>query len=222
MINRRAEGEAVMTQERSIKNPSAGGGGSDDSPEFSRSASSKKKEDAHGGVEENDGLMAEEVVFNILLIEDSDTDAMLIRRILSRSISYPNAVTHVHSMKAGLAELRKEGHGVDIVLLDLGLPDTVGGAGTFEELKDLADEIPIVVLTGLDSHKAATDLIKEGAQDFVNKDELSKSPQHLRDVIDFAVERHRKHRDALNKSQSDMKNKDELLNGLLGGYSFKS
>lgn len=62
----------------------------------------------------------------------------------------------------------------DVVLLDLGLPDSFG-LDTFVKLQPCAPDIPIVVLTGLDDERTACKAVELGAQDYLVKGQLTKN-----------------------------------------------
>jgi PAS domain S-box-containing protein len=97
----------------------------------------------------------------ILLIEDTPADAQLILDIL-RSPSFE--VTPVERLSDALAVLRSTQ--IDVILLDLMLPDSHGA----ETLREQAAGIPIVVITGNGDEQAALDAIAQGAQDCLIKD----------------------------------------------------
>lgn len=78
--------------------------------------------------------------------------------------------------------------GIDLILLDLSLPDSTG-IDTFHEVFRTAPEVPIVVLTGLDDEDVGLAALRDGAQDYVLKGEIS--PRFLVRTIRFAIERKR-------------------------------
>lgn len=92
----------------------------------------------------------------------------------------------VGQLSAALARLSKGG--VDLVLLDLDLPDSQGIV-TFERAYAFAPDIPIVVLTGLDDEEVGLSTVRGGAQDYLVKGDVS--ADLLRRSIRYAVERHR-------------------------------
>ena len=105
----------------------------------------------------------------LLLIEDNPGDARLIQEMLSEASDISFDLECAGRLSTGLAHLA-EGD-IDVVLLDLGLPDSQG-LDTFTRVYAQAPEVPIVVLTGLDDVMLASRAVREGAQDYLVKNEL--------------------------------------------------
>ncbi|HEV2693483.1 MAG TPA: response regulator [Verrucomicrobiae bacterium] len=106
----------------------------------------------------------------ILLIEDNPDDALLTRARLLREKSFDCTLTHATRLTEGLALLDQQPF--DVVLTDLGLPDSQG-LPAFTELQNKSPGMPIVVLTGQEDMGTALAAIKMGAQDFLPKSELT-------------------------------------------------
>lgn len=121
---------------------------------------------------------------SLLLIEDNPGDAQLIRTYLDEGAVEEFAVTHVTSLQDAVLELLDGEPGM--VLLDLGLPDSQG-IGTLQEFVQHCPQTPIVVLTGNEEIQLGRESIKHGAQDFLNKGEIT--PALLIRTIYFALER---------------------------------
>ena len=83
----------------------------------------------------------------ILLIEDNPDDARLLRKMLIEARRFPFDLQHADRLSAGLERLADDD--VDVVLLDLSLPDSAG-LDTFTRTLAQAPHTPIVVLSGLD------------------------------------------------------------------------
>jgi C4-dicarboxylate-specific signal transduction histidine kinase len=101
---------------------------------------------------------------HLLLVEDNPGDARLIGEML-RGLSEFELV-HVGDLAAALARLAAGG--VDVVLLDLGLPDSQGLA-TVSRLVAHNPRVPVVVLTGNDDESVSLQVVKHGAQDYLVK-----------------------------------------------------
>lgn len=121
----------------------------------------------------------------VLLIEDNPGDVELVREALSDN-GIPFHVDTAARLAEGLEQLDRGRH--DLVLLDLGLPDSSGTA-TFHRLHESHPDVPIVILTVFGDEEQAVRAVAEGAQDFLVKDELSTA--HLPRAVRYAVERHR-------------------------------
>ncbi len=122
---------------------------------------------------------------DVLLIEDTTSDAVLIRAHLERAAGKSIRVVHAWRLADGIAEL--EQRSFDVVLLDLGLPDSNGLDG-LRLIKTVGRDVPVIVLTGDTSEAQAFDAVKHGAQDYLNKDQLS-GPVLARS-LHYATERH--------------------------------
>jgi CheY-like chemotaxis protein len=81
----------------------------------------------------------------VLLIEDDDDDALLIQKALAGAMKVPYVLRHVDGLSRGMECLA--GGGIDVVLLDLGLPDG-RGLSTFSVLHKQSPDVPVIVLTG--------------------------------------------------------------------------
>ena len=102
----------------------------------------------------------------VLLIEDDSADAQLIMEILREEPENAMEILHVNNLARGLKALACGG--IDIVLLDLTLPDS-SGHNTFTMLAKHVPTMPVVVLTGIDDKEMAVQIVQEGAQDYLVK-----------------------------------------------------
>lgn len=102
----------------------------------------------------------------VLLIEDNPTDALLLREAVREDTLSSFEFTVAESMKTGL-ELISQNH-FDVILLDLGLPDSQGLA-SFEAVHGAFPDKPVVVLSGSTDQKLALEAVQSGAQDYLVK-----------------------------------------------------
>jgi signal transduction histidine kinase len=123
---------------------------------------------------------------HVLLVEDNAGDARLLREMFSKEKAGSIQLTHLLRMSDAEALLAKGG--VDIVLLDMGLPDA-HGIETLRRACSAAPGVPMIVLTGLEDEALAAEAMKEGAQDYLIKGQIENRalPRALR----HAIERHR-------------------------------
>jgi len=125
-------------------------------------------------------------LITVLLIEDNPGDAGLIRAALSEAKGGEFALEWVERLSAGIERL--ESGGIDIVLLDLSLPDS-RGLETLRKIQTAAPDIPVVVLTGLDDETIALNSVQAGAQDYLVKGDMAGNL--LARAIRYAIERQR-------------------------------
>ena len=123
-------------------------------------------------------------VTTVLLIEDNQGDARLLREMFREGGAYNTKLTHVASMHD--AEVQLVVPVVDVILLDLGLPDAQG-LGAVRRAHAAAPKIPLVVLTGLDDDTIALQALQEGAQDYLVKGQLD--TRGLLRALRYAIER---------------------------------
>jgi len=128
--------------------------------------------------------MTRRPIKSMLLIEDNPGDARLIREMLKEQGSLSVKLKHVESMKD--AEKYLAALPVDIILLDLGLPD-VQGLDAVRRARKAAPGAPLVVLSGLDDESMAIQSMQEGAQDYLIKGQIE--PRELVRALRYAVER---------------------------------
>ncbi|WP_420873898.1 PAS domain-containing protein [Paraburkholderia azotifigens] len=131
-------------------------------------------------------MMNELPEVRILLVEDSPTDALLIKEALSDVLDFQHRLIHATLLSDACSKIQSSQF--DIVLLDLGLPDAQG-IGTFRTLQQHAAQLPVLVLTGLEDMSVGLRAIQEGAQDYLSKRDISSS--ELGRAIRYAIERHR-------------------------------
>lgn len=143
----------------------------------------------------------------ILLVEDNPGDARYIQEMLREAVSFEgrafdggraqsdanasgpaDTLVHEKRLEAGLERLDELA--VDVVLLDLDLPDS-NGLDTLTTLLDHDDTVPVVVLTGLRDRDVGTEALRRGAEEFLVKDEIN--PGLLVRSLHHAIER-REHR----------------------------
>lgn len=120
----------------------------------------------------------------ILLIEDNPVDALLVQEALSEVSAIVFEVSHALRLSEGLEQLGI--HAFDVILLDLGLPDS-RGIETMARLSKGARGTPVVVLTGLDDESVALSAVQAGAQDYLVKG--SADSNSLSKAVRYAVER---------------------------------
>lgn len=122
----------------------------------------------------------------VLVIEDDPDDVRLLEGYLADENEGGVEIVHHLRLADGLAHLAE--HGADLVLLDLMLPDAMG-LDTFRQLRHNSPAVPVVVMTGCESDAQAIEAVREGAEDYLFKGQLS--GHLLVRTIRYAVERAR-------------------------------
>jgi glutamate dehydrogenase (NAD(P)+) len=112
----------------------------------------------------------EEQAITVLLIEDNPIQTRLIQSLLREASGPAFIVEATDRLQAGLERVRRGG--IDLVLLDLVLPDS-HGLETFVHFHTEAPEVPVVVQTGLDDLGLAAKAVEGGAQDYLVKGRIS-------------------------------------------------
>src|ERR1700689_5300972 len=98
-----------------------------------------------------------EKALQILLVEDNEGDARLLREMFSKEKPGSFELTHLLRMSEAVIHLAKGE--TDIVLLDMGLPD-MHGLDTVRRAHAAAPNVPLIVLTGLDDERVAAEGLK--------------------------------------------------------------
>ncbi|MDP7016283.1 MAG: response regulator [Pirellulaceae bacterium] len=103
---------------------------------------------------------------SVLLVEDDAAQARFIQAVLSKSFEVDTA----DRLSKALEKLSSDHY--DVVVLDLGLPDS-DGIDTLAAVQIVAASIPVIVLTGMEGDDVAHLVLRRGAQDFIEKAELN-------------------------------------------------
>jgi diguanylate cyclase (GGDEF)-like protein len=127
-----------------------------------------------------------EKTLRVLVVEDNEGDARLLRETFGKENPDSFEMTHVLTMREAVIHLAKGK--ADIVLLDLGLPDSYG-LESVRQVHAAAPDIPIIVLTHLNDEALASEAMKAGARDYLIKGQVENRalPRALR----HAIESHR-------------------------------
>ncbi|MFP8890899.1 response regulator [Natrialbaceae archaeon A-CW2] len=132
---------------------------------------------------------------SLLLVEDNPDDARYVRRLLheyqadvgledTEPLLDIEDVVHVDRLTAALEESRTGD--VDVILLDLMLPDSTG-LETVDAMVEVAPATPVVVLTGQNDGNVGVEAIRRGAQDYLVKGSITGELIHR--AVRYAIER---------------------------------
>lgn len=122
------------------------------------------------------------MAYRILIITAQSIDAEILTDILGSARDGPFEVEWVQLLATGLKRLRMGG--IDAILLDLALPDSVGLA-TFDALYAIASTTPIMTLGSVEEEDLALEVVQRGAQGYLAKGHFVSSlvPQTIRNII---------------------------------------
>lgn len=121
----------------------------------------------------------------ILLVEDSTTDTLLVLNALDRIQG--SEVVAVKRLSEALAQLKE--NSFDVVLTDLGLPDSYG-METLHSLYPHCHDAAVVVMTVDNSPNQGLLALRSGSQDYLDKSHLT-NPEAIRRCLVYARERRR-------------------------------
>ncbi len=123
-------------------------------------------------------------VWRVLIVEDSATDALLISAALEESNSMKFSSVRVDRVESAEARLRMESF--DVIVSDLGLPDSQG-METVSRMCRAASGVPLIVLTMTDDDALGLQILQVGAVDYIVKGQIS--TRALSRAIRYAIDR---------------------------------
>jgi DNA-binding NarL/FixJ family response regulator len=109
---------------------------------------------------------------SVLLIEDNEEAMWLVRYALQEHGKGKYRLEWADTLTGGLEQLSKGG--IDIVLLDLGLPDS-SGPESYAWVREVCPKVPVVVLTGNNSEETEFAVTASGVEGYLVKDQVSGS-----------------------------------------------
>ncbi len=120
----------------------------------------------------------------ILLVEDDDFCAAVFEQMMHEMVTVLAFPTILSSLAEAVDQLNNEYY--DLIIIDLGLPDSQG-LDTLFKIKDVSPGIPIIILSGTDNREVILQAMRVGAQDYLIKGQVD-----IRDLersVLYAIER---------------------------------
>lgn len=137
-------------------------------------------------------------IYHVLVIEDHPALARTIENQLSSSRTPKFVVEHRERLDLGLERLSKGG--IDVILLDLGLPDS-DGIPTLLRVHACSPQTPVVVLTALGDATTSLEAVRKGAEEYLTKGEVAW--RWFPRILQHAIVRHRQKEDVRQTSLRD-------------------
>jgi len=126
----------------------------------------------------------------ILIIDDNPADRNIIQDYINITDETTKIITEeCPCLTEALNKLEKNQY--DIIILDLGLPESTGIETiklVIEHLKNIRKDIPIIILTGFEDFSLGKKAFKLGIKDYLIKGETE--PKELQRAISFATYDH--------------------------------
>ncbi len=130
-------------------------------------------------------MIKDEKPYNILVIEDNPGDYLLVEEFILEQMYQPT-ICHAKTFKEALLELTNANNKLDVVLMDLSLPDK-RGEELLTEIAPFLPQFPVLILTGYADINFSIQSISKGISDYILKDDLTASM--LYKSIIYAIER---------------------------------
>ncbi|MCF8129591.1 MAG: GAF domain-containing protein [Deltaproteobacteria bacterium] len=128
--------------------------------------------------------MKEEI--SVLILEDNPEDFFLLKKVLDSSEEMNINIIHADGLRSAFEKTDK--NSIDVAILDLCLPDSYG-LDTFSAFNEKHPLIPAIIMTGIEDIEMALSAVKEGAQDYICKEDSSATD--IFRTIRYTIERHR-------------------------------
>ena len=125
--------------------------------------------------------------YDILVVEDNPGDYVLVEDFLEET-AIVKKLCWAEDFKSAVEILNEKGFQIDLIFLDLSLPD-MAGEELIREIQKLTNNKPIIILTGYSDADFAVKSLSLGASDYLVKDVLNATILHK--TIIYNIERNK-------------------------------
>lgn len=142
----------------------------------------------------------------VLVVEDSENDTILLVRKLKKG-GFDPQWKRVDDAKSMLKEMTQNDW--DLIISDYSMPN-FNGLEALKLYKQMKSDIPFIIVSGMVGEDSAVMAMKEGAHDYLMKDNLERLiPAIKRELREAAIRRERK------QSMHLLKEREEFLNAVI-------
>lgn len=141
----------------------------------------------------------------ILHIEDNPGDVLLVEELLYNNRYFQYFFEDANTLNAALEKLKNNTY--DVILIDLGLPDSRGLEGV-KKIIDIQPNTPVIVITGSNNELDGQNAVNIGAQGYIEKAQLT--DKTIVQSILFSLERI-EHLNKIRKSEQELEIKNNKL-----------
>ena len=156
---------------------------------------------------------------NILLVDGHKKEASKIKACLTQNEERIFQILHCNSHHDAIRILEDDAFEVDVIILDLFLLDTINHQEIYKTISQIAEDVPIIVMTEEEAHSLACDVTACGASDIVIRERFEIAPKRLLDAIEFSIIRSKLVQEVKEKCASEVDDHKRILHWVTGGYS---
>ena len=148
----------------------------------------------------------------VLLVEDSEDDAVITRAVLSDIPGVKFEMDWVSCYEDGLERIKQEDYDIDLLDYHLG---SRSGLDLLREIHEQGSHPPVIMLTGQGAEGIVMEAMRSGASDYIPKQLMS--PESLERAISHAVEKSQlqknldQHHHELEQANAELLRKNEEI-----------
>jgi response regulator of citrate/malate metabolism len=140
----------------------------------------------------------------VLLVEDDENDIIITKRKIAKSSLVINEIIISRTLKDTISIVHEKK--IDLIILDLNLPDSQGIA-TLDSVLAVYSGI-VIVITSIDDELIGVEAIRHGADDYIVKNQLT--DRMISQSVYYSIER-RKTKQAMCKAQETISKLENIM-----------